>query len=235
MEIFLKSLIEYIDRLSSMIEEDRFKEITREEIALVLNGIEFEEKQEICNTLQDKLLLLEDPELAFELAANVYWIDLEKCADVVVASGDVECNYYYARDIEGANVKRHGEVIINSGDAEYNYLFAKDVDEADIKSHGKVVMDSGSVWYNYMFVLDVNGSDIKGHGKVIIDKKDVYYNYVFASEITGSDVQAHCGVILESLEKDKYISRVKEEKQYHMFSSLGIPSFSKVKKNGDKR
>lgn len=229
--IGIEIILNYLNRLKNMKEEDRFEEIGREKIVESIDHFVTDSDKDLCELIDALVLDLADPELCYEMAANIYWVDTKKYGQAVIDSKDIENNYFFAANIGNADVLSHGRVIIDSLDPEYNYLFALYVEGSDILEHGKAVIRSGDVWYNYVFAHDVAGADIKGHGKVIIDSGDLYYNYTFAEEIDGCDMKGHCDILLNSNEKEKYINKAKDEAQYHLYPYLGLEKGKVKEKN----
>lgn len=227
----IEIILSYLSRLKDMNEDRRFEEIGREKIVESIDQFVSESDEDLCSIIDKYVLELGDPELCYEMAANISWVDIKKYGQAVIDSKDIENNYFFAVNIGEADVLKHGEVIIESLDPEYNYLFALYAPGANVSEHGKAVIKSKDVWYNYVFALEVVGADILGHGRVIIDSKDLYYNYTFAEEIDGCDVKGHCDVLLNSNEREKYINKAIDETQYHLYPYLGIEKGKVKEKN----
>jgi len=189
-------IIAYLSNLPNLPKEDWYGDITLDQIATVMNSLDYEKDTLLCKTIQYIAIALGDPELLYEMVVKVDWADVEKLSESIIESKDVECNYYLLEhEIEGLDIKRHAQVIIDSCDPEYNYLLASLVQELDLDIDiiqiGKSVIASKDLYYNYLFAYEIDGADIEGHGRVIIESKDPYYNNLFATEITGADIDAH--------------------------------------------
>lgn len=109
----LDIVLHYLNSLPST-ENRWFDEITPEQIIRVINQLDYDTDKEICDDIERIVILLDDQELCYEMAANIDWVNKDKMAEIVIASGDPDFNYYYAAEVEGADVKRHKEVILNS-------------------------------------------------------------------------------------------------------------------------
>ena len=109
----LDIVLDYLNSLPST-ENRWFDEITPEQIIRVINQLDYDTDKEICDDIERIVILLDDQELCYEMVANIDWVNKDKMAEIVIASGDPDFNYYYAAEVEGADVKRHKEVILNS-------------------------------------------------------------------------------------------------------------------------
>jgi len=93
--------------------EDWFEEITLEQIMNIFNYID-EENKKLCSKIEALIILLNNAELCYEMASNFDWINKEIMAELVIANGNPEFNYYFATEVEGADIERHRQVILNS-------------------------------------------------------------------------------------------------------------------------
>ena len=105
-------VIDYLKKLPNT--ENWYQELTLDHIINAFSFIDAEKDKELCKQIEELVISLNEAELCYEMASNIEWIDKEKMAEIVIASGDPYFNYYYAAEVEGADVKRHKEVILNS-------------------------------------------------------------------------------------------------------------------------
>lgn len=109
----LDIVIDYLKSLPTT-DDKWFEKIRLEQIIRVIRQLDYETDKEICYDIEKLVILLDDQELCYEMAVNIDWVNKEKMAEIVIASGDPDFNYYYASSVEGADIKRHKEVILNS-------------------------------------------------------------------------------------------------------------------------
>lgn len=140
--IGIEIILNYLSRLKDMKEEERFEEIGREKIVESIDHFVSESDNDLCSLIDKLILDLADPELCYEMAANIYWVDTKKYGQAVIDSKDIENNYFFAANIGDADVLSHGRVIIDSKDLYYNYTFAEEIDGCDIKGHCDVLLNS---------------------------------------------------------------------------------------------
>lgn len=105
-------VLDYLNNLSHT--DSYFEEITLEQIINVIYQLDYDIDKEICDEIEKLVILLNDPYLCCEMAANIDWINKDKMAEIVIKSGDPDCNYDYASNVNGADIKKHKEVILNN-------------------------------------------------------------------------------------------------------------------------
>lgn len=185
----VKIITDYISNLPNLKEEEKFEEITVEQIMGIVAILEYDKNKELCNEIQELIIKVADSELCLTLS-YFYWTDYKRLEDIIINSGDLEAIYLLARDNDNANIPRLAEAIIASGNAEYNYKFAVNFEGLDIKRHGNEVIKSMNTWYNYLFAHEIENADIRAHGEVIIKLGTAIENIEF-SEIYGADKERH--------------------------------------------
>ena len=185
----VKIITDYISKLPKLKEEEKFNEITIEQIIGIIETLEYDKNKELCNEIQKLIIKVADSELCLKLS-YLYWTDYKKLEDIIINSGDLESIYLLARDNDNSNIPRLAEAIIASGSAEYNYEFAVTFEGLDIKRYGNEVIKSMNTWYNYLFAHEIENADIRAHGEIIIKHGSAIENIEF-SEIDGADKERH--------------------------------------------
>lgn len=109
----LDIVLDYLIHLPS-VEGRWYTDITLEQIINVIKELEYESNEELCRKIEEIVISLDEPELCYEMAANIDWINQEKMAEIVINSGDSESNYLFASNIDGADIEKHKEAILNS-------------------------------------------------------------------------------------------------------------------------
>lgn len=205
-------IIEYIISLSNLDKEDWYSDITLDQIAIIMDRLDYEKEQSTCDKVQNLAIALNDPELLFEMVIKVDWVDLDKLSGLIAESKNLECNYYLLEyEIRGLDSQKHAQVIIDSCDPEYNHKLACLVQECgldiSIIKIGEAVIKSKNCFYNYLFAYEIEGADVREHGRVVIESGNQYYNNLFATDIPGADIDAHMEAYLsgenQSLESGK--------------------------------
>jgi hypothetical protein len=85
----------------------------------------------------------------------------------VLASGNPELAYRFARDVPGANIKKLEDVVVQ--DPFWSYYFAKNVVGANIRRLEDVVVQSP--YWSYLFALKIPGANIRRLMASIIQAK----------------------------------------------------------------
>lgn len=91
-----------------------FDEITPQQIVKVIKKLNYDTEKIVCDDIEQIAFLLKDPELCYEMAANIDWINKELMANIVLESKIPDYNYYFASEVDGANIEKHVQVILNN-------------------------------------------------------------------------------------------------------------------------
>ena len=129
----------------------------------------------------------------------------------ILKINDLDLSYWFAKNIYGADIKAHGMVVLDSKDPEWNFKFACLVKDADIKAHAQVVLDSKDLKWNCNFAEYVKDADINAHEQIIIESNDIKLYYNFLREVKHMDLNGiYCNYIGEQADKvDSILKKIK--------------------------
>ena len=208
---------EYQDVLSELKEIKELIKELRKDIAIKDKKIEELESlilnnKQIDDTISEELSVLNsnDPELCYNYVLKNPNCNKEALSRKVIASGSLNYNHLFMKNIKDGLFDEHLQVILNSKDPEYCYYAALlKLDKEKVDLIRKIIIDSKSVEYCYEFANDIryiydveddqsyDFLDVTDLEQVIIDKLDIKYSYMFAKNVEGADVD-----ILEQLVLD---------------------------------
>jgi hypothetical protein len=81
----------------------------------------------------------------------------------VLASGNPELAYRFARDVPGANIKKLEDIVVQ--DPYWSYLFAQDIPGANIRRLEDIVVQDPEYLYwfawSYYFAMNVPGANVE--------------------------------------------------------------------------
>jgi len=124
--ISIEIILNYLSRLLEMPKKGHFNEYGREKIVESIDYYVSDSDQDLCELVDKLILTLKDPELCYEMASNIYWVDVSKYGQVVIDSKDLQNNYYFASNIDGCDMKGHCDVLLKSDEKDYYVEKAKD-------------------------------------------------------------------------------------------------------------
>ena len=138
--------------------------------------------------LENAIIATGDAEYIYLFARDVKGANISKLEDAIIATDDAEYIFYFARDIESANIKKLENAILASSDAEYIYLFARDVKGANISKLEDAIIATNNIEYIFYFARDIKGANIEKLENVIIADGDFEFIYYFAKEVEGATI-----------------------------------------------
>ena len=139
--------------------------------------------------LEDAIIATGDADYIFRFAKLVKGANISKLEDAIIATGDAEYIFYFARDIEDANISKLEDAIIATEDAKYIYLFARDIKGANILRLEDAIIATDNIKYMFYFARNIKGANIEKIEDAIIAYGDFEFIYYFATEVEGADIE----------------------------------------------
>ncbi len=139
--------------------------------------------------LEDAIIATGDADYIFCFAKFVKGANISKLEDAIIATEDAKYIYLFARDIKGANILRLEDAIIATEDAKYIYLFARDIKGANILRLEDAIIAINNIKYMFYFARDIKGANIEKIEDAIIAYGDFEFIYYFAEEVEGANIE----------------------------------------------
>lgn len=148
--------------------------------------------------VEDLIIANGEPEDIYKFAKEIEGASTYRLAEGIIATKDAEFIYLFARDIKGAPINELADGIIATENARFMYLFAKDIEGAPISKLADGIIDILNAEFMYKFARDIEGAPIDRLADGIIATKDAKFIYYFAKEIEGAPIDRLADRIIET-------------------------------------
>ena len=175
--------------------------------------------------LENAIIATGDAEYIYLFARDVKGANISKLEDAIIATDDAEYIFYFARDIEGANISKLEDAIIATNNIEYIFYFARDIKGANIEKLENVIIADGDFEFIYYFAKEVEGATISKLEDAIIATGNAEYIYKFARDIKGANKEKSLHALINIQDID-YIDMLTELIQNEINKDLESPKNS---------
>ena len=175
--------------------------------------------------LEDAIIATGDADYIFCFAKFVKGANISKLEDAIIATEDAKYIYLFARDIKGANILRLEDAIIAINNIKYMFYFARDIKGANIEKIEDAIIAYGDFEFIYYFAEEVEGANIEKLEDAIIATGNAEYIYLFASDVKGANKEKLLHALINIQDID-YIDMLTELIQNEINKDLESPKNS---------
>ena len=175
--------------------------------------------------LEDAIIATGDADYIFRFAKLVKGANISKLEDAIIATKDAKYIYLFARDVKGANILRLEDAIIAINNIKYMFYFARDIKGANIEKIEDVIIAYGDFKFIYDFAEEIEGANIEKLEDAIIATGNAEYIYLFASDVKGANKEKLLHALINIQDID-YIDMLTELIQNEINKDLESPKNS---------